>query len=446
MFQFDKARLQAIAMQACDHGRSLGATAMSVEISENSGLHVTVRKRSVETIEQTRDKSISVTAYLGQRRGNASSSDFSEDAVRESVAAAFQIARFTAEDPAAGLPAAEDLERNPPDLDLYHPWELSAEEAVALATRAEDAALSYDRAIGNSDGASVSASHGQFVLANSLGFNEGYAYSRHSLSCTPIAQIRRQMQRDYWYAVDCRHTQLPDPVELGRYAAQRALARLNSRRLPTRRAPVLFEAPLACGLLGHLAQAANGGALYRKSSFLVDGLDKPLFARHVSVREEPHLRRNLGAAPFDGEGVSTRARKVVDKGVLKGYFLSTYSARKLGMKSTGNAGGSHLLGFSSSRTRSTDDFEAMLRRLGTGLLVTDLMGQGINYLTGDYSRGASGYWVEGGEIAYPVEELTIAGNMRDMFAGIEAIGADVVQRGGKRSGSVLIGEMAIAGE
>jgi len=418
---------------------------MVAEISENAGLNVTVRRQNVETVEQTRDKSFSVTAYIGDRRGSASSADFSTASIRETVDAALNIARFTAPDKFAGLPAKSDLASKIPDLDLYHPWDLSTEQAIAIASEAEQAALAISAEIGNTDGASVSTGIGQFVLANSLGFNNGYPYSRHSLSCVPIAVRGDDMQRDYWYAVDCDPTRLPDPASIGDYAGRRALARLGSRRLPTQRAPVLFEAPVAAGLLGHVTQAASGSALYRGSTFLQDGLNKPLFAKHISINEEPHLKRNLGGAPFDGEGVKTRARKVVDNGVLKGYFLSSYSARKLKMKTTGNAGGSHLLSLESKKTRAGDDLPEMLRKLDRGLFVTELMGMGVSYVTGDYSRGAAGYWVENGEIQYPVEEITIAGNLKDMFKSVQAVGADVLQRGGKKTGSVLLGEMSIAG-
>ena len=445
MFQFETNILRELADDALKYGASLGATAMVAEISENAGLHVTVRRQAVETVEQTRDKSFSLTAYVGDRRGNASSSDFSMASIRETVEAAIQIARFTAPDTFAGLPAKRDLAVKVPELDLYHPWDLSTEQAIAIATEAEQAALALGAEIGNTDGASVSSGAGQFVLANSLGFNNGYPYTRHSVSCSPIAVRGDDMQRDYWYAVDCNAARLPAAAALGDYAGRRSLARLAAQRLSTRRVPVLFEAPLACGLLGHVAQAASGSALYRQSSFLENGLGKPLFSKHISIDEDPHVVGNLGSAPFDGEGVKTRKRKVVDKGVLKGYFLSSYSARKLGMKTTGNAGGSHLLSFNSKLTKPSDDLRAMLKKMDRGLFVTELMGMGVNYVTGDYSRGAGGYWVENGEIQYPVEEITIAGNLKDMFMDVQAVGADVLQRGGKRSGSVLIGEMAIAG-
>jgi PmbA protein len=445
MFEYDQARLREIAQAALGFAREFGATAAAVDISENSGLSVNVRKGRIETIEQNRDKGLGVTVYSGQRLGHASSTDFSPAALRETVNAAWQIARFTAEDPCAGLPDPDTLATSQPDLKVFHEWPIAVDDAVEIARRAERAAFDTSPAIANSEGASVSVSHGHFVAANSLGFAGGYRYSRHSIACAPIARWRGEMQRDDWYSSHCNPKRLADPEALGRYAAERALARLGGRRLATRRVPVLFEAPLACGLLGHFVQAASGGALYRKASFLVDALGQALFPEHVDIVEDPHLIGESGSTPFDNEGVATRRRSVVEAGELKGYFLSTYSARKLGMRSTGNAGGSHNLWFASRATRRGDSFGKMLAKLGTGLLVTDLMGQGVNYVTGDYSRGASGFWVEGGQIRYPVEEITIAGNLRDMFRGIVAIGADEITRGTKRSGSVLIDEMAVAG-
>jgi len=445
MFEYTEEQLRELADEALRHARSIGATDAVVEFSENSGLNVNVRKGKVETIEKTRDKSFGVTVYIGQRRGHASSSDFGLAPLRETVDAAFQIARFTAEDDCARLPDEELLAMRYRAPDLFHPWDIDADAAIALAREAEDAAFATSPMVRNSDGASVSASHGQFLLANSRGFAGGYPYTRHSLSCVPIAQRGREMQRDFWYSADPRPDRLADAATLGRYAAERALARLGARRLPTGRVPVLFESPLAIGLIGHLAQALSGGALYRQTSFLVDSVGQKILPAHVDLIEDPTLRGEPGSAPFDSEGVRTSKRRVIDAGVIQGYFLSTYSARKLGLRTTGNAGGSHNLRLRSRRTRPTDDLDAMLGRLGTGLFVTDLMGQGVNYVTGDYSRGAAGYWVENGVIAYPVEEITIAGNLRDMFAGVVAIGADEIRRGAKRSGSVLIEAMSVAG-
>jgi len=445
MFDYSTERLHEIAADVLATARKLGASDAAVDVSESSGLSVNVRKGSVETIEQTRDKGVGVTVHLGKRRGHASTSDFSPKALHDAVDAAYQIARFTGEDDCAGLPEQDALATETTDLDLFHPWEIDVDRAVELAMRVEAAALATSPLIRNSDGASVGVSHGHFVAANTLGFRGGYPYSRHSVGCAPIAERGGSMQRDDWYSSSAVPARLADPEKLGRYAAERALARLGARRITTRRVPVLFEAPLACGLIGHFVQAASGGALYRRSSFLVDALGRDVFAPHLDIVEDPHLPAELGSSPFDSEGVATARRAVVSGGRLNGYFLSTYSARKLGMKTTGNAGGSHNLTLSSRLTRQLDDLPAMLERLGTGLFVTELLGHGVNYVTGDYSRGAGGYWVEGGRIRHAVEEVTIAGNLQQMFRDIVAVGSDVIQRGTKRTGSVLIAQMAVAG-
>jgi PmbA protein len=445
LFSYTKDQLRELAALAIDHARSLGATSSLAEVSESTGLSVSTRKMKVETIEHTRDKGLGVTVYIGQRRGNASTSDFAPQAIRQAVEAAYNIARFTAEDSAAGLPDADTLERAPRDLDLFHPWALSTDSAIELAARCEQAAFDTSRQIVNSEGANVYTQSGHFVLANTLGFNDGYAYSRHSLSVSPIARDRSGMQRDDWYTHSRLHRELAAPEAVGRYAAQRALARLSARKLTTRQVPVLFEAPLACGLLGNLVQATSGSALYRKASFLVDALGQKLFPDHVTVHEDPHRPQGSGSSPFDEEGVRGLERDVIDRGVLTGYFLSTYSARKLGMKSTGNAGGSYNLQLRSARTRPGDDFAAMLKKLGTGLLLTEVIGQGVNYVTGDYSRGAAGFWVENGEILYPVEEITVAGNLRQMFANVAAVGTDTLVRGSKVSGSVIVEGMTVGG-
>ncbi|VFR21391.1 TldE protein, part of TldE/TldD proteolytic complex [plant metagenome] len=443
--QANQARFRELVQQALDHARTLGASDAAAEVSESQGLAVTVRKKDVETVEQTRDRSLDVTVYAGQRRGSASTSDFSEAALRETVEAAWHIARYTAEDPVAGLPDADLLVQEPQDLSLHYPWTISAEEAARLALRAERAAADTDARITNTDGASVSTYEGHFVLGNTRGFLAGYPYSRHSLSAAPIAGRGAHMQRDYWYTSDRDASKLADPEAVGRYAAERALSRLSARRIKTGKFPVLFEAPLALGLLGALTQATSGGALYRKASFLVDALGKPVLADHLDVAEDPFVPGAMGSSPFDDEGVRTQARKVVEAGVLQGYFLSSYTARKLGMVSTGNAGGSHNLTLRSRLTRPDDDFRAMLRKLGTGFLVTELIGQGVNYVTGDYSRGAFGYWVVNGEIQHAVQEVTIAGNLAEMFQQIVAIGADEICRGTKCTGSILIERMAVAG-
>ncbi|MBV8209382.1 MAG: metalloprotease PmbA [Burkholderiaceae bacterium] len=437
--------LSDIALQALAMATQLGASAAACEASESSGLSVTTRKTVVETIENTRDKGVAITVYVGRRRGHSSTSDFAPAALREAVQAAYDIARFTAEDEAAGLPDEDALERSPVNLDLFHPWPIDTDEAIGIAQRAEQAAFDVSSHVENSEGANVYASGGHFVLANTLGFVSGYPYSRHSISVAPIARDRSGMQRDDWYTSSRVPGELGEPEAIGQYAAHRALARLGARKLRTRQCPVLFEAPVACGLLGNFIQAASGGALYRNASFLVDALGKPLFADHVAIREDPFLARALGSSPFDEEGVRGLKRDVVRRGVLNGYFLSSYSARKLGMKTTGNAGGAHNLELLSSRTDPGDDFIQMLRKLDRGLLITELIGQGVNLVSGDYSRGACGFWVEGGRIRYPVEEITVASNLRDMFGGIVAVGTDQVVRGGRISGSVLIERMTVGG-
>lgn len=437
--------LQTLAADTLAYAKSIGATDAAVEVSESMGLSVTTRKMVVETIEHTRDKGLGITVYIGQRRGHASTSDLSTAALRQAVDAAHSIARYTAADDCAGLPDADDLARNIQDLDLFHPWAIETDAAIDLARRCEQAAFDVNPRIVNSEGASVYTSAGHFVLANTRGFMAGYPFSRHSLSVVPIAQDERGMQRDDWYSTSRLPDRLAAPEAIGRYAAQRALARLSARRVPSGSYPVLFEAPLVCGLLGSFVQAASGGALYRGASFLMDALNKPVFAKHISVDEDPLIAQADGSCPFDDEGVRVRARTVVDDGVLRGYFLSTYSARKLKMKTTGNAGGAHNLRLRSSQTNAADDFEAMLRTLGTGLLVTELIGHGVNAVTGDYSRGACGYWVDNGAIAYPVEEITIAGNLRDMYAGIVAVGSDEIVRGSRVSGSVLVDRMSVGG-
>ncbi len=451
-FSHSREQFQQLTEDALAVARTLGASEAGVEVSEGIGLSVSVRKGEVENVERNRDKSLGITVYVGKRRGNASTSDFSRVALEQTVRAAHDIARFTAEDPAAGLPEMEDLafgalaER---DLDLFHPWPIVAEQAAEIARRCEAAALEVDRRITNSDGAGVSAQQSHFFMANSRGFRGGYASSRHSVSVAPIASQRgkdgEDMQRDAWYTSMRSPDDLAAPEAVGRYAAERSLSRLAARKVPTAEVPVLFESTIAAGLLGSLVQAVSGGALYRKSSFLLDSLGKPVLAPHIDVREDPHVPRGKGSAPFDDEGVVTRARDVVAGGVLQGYFLSSYSARKLGMRTTGHAGGSQNLTLTSRLTQPADDLQAMLRKLHRGLFVIELMGQGVNTVTGDYSRGAAGFWVENGRIVHPVHEVTIAGNLRDMFQRIVAVGADAYSSGSRTIGSVLIERMKLAG-
>ncbi|MDO5057322.1 MAG: metalloprotease PmbA [Lautropia sp.] len=448
LFDYQRSDFEALSAEAMQMARSLGATAVVTEVSESSGLAVTVRKGKVETIEQTRDKGLGVSVYVGRRRGHASTSDFSPAALERTVRAAFDIAAITGEDPFAGLPDLDRLAMGQHDvssLRLFDPWQIPVEQAIELAREIEAAGFAVSPLVGNSDGASVSVGHGHFLSSNSLGFSGGFPYSRHTLSCGLIARRGRDMQRDGWYSSSRSPAGLASPGALGRYSAERALARLGARKLSTRKVPVLFEAPLALGLLGSLVQATSGSALYRRATFLVDSLGRQIFPDHIDIDEDPFIPGAMGSGPFDDEGVATAARSVVSGGVLEGYFLSSYSARKLGMQTTGNAGGSHNLQLRSRLTKRTDDFARMLKKMGTGLLVTEVMGQGVNYVTGDYSRGASGFWVENGEIQYPVEEITIAGNLADMYRGIVAVGNDVLTRGTKSCGSILIEEMAVAG-
>ena len=449
-FSYSRPFFEQLVDQALAHAKKLGATDAGAEASEGCGLSVGVRKGELETVERNRDKSLGVTVYIGHRRGNASTSDFSGAAIERTVQAAYDIARFTAEDPVAGLPDADDIA--PPashrDLDLFHPWELTSEEAARIALECEAAAFATGKRITNSEGAAVSAQQSHFFSAHTRGFRGGYATSRHSLSVAPIASLpgrNGEMQRDAWYSSQRAPQDLASPQVVGRYAAERALSRLGSRKIATTECPVLFESPLAAGLLGAYVQATSGGALYRKTTFLADSLGKTVLAKHLDIVEVPHILGGKGSAPFDDEGVRTARRKVLSAGKVLGYFLSTYSARKLGLRTTGNAGGSHNLSLSSRLTQPGDDLRAMLKKLGRGLFVTELMGQGVNYVTGDYSRGASGYWVENGEIAYPVQEITIAGNLKDMLLGIEAVGADAYNYGAKTTGSILVNKMKVAG-
>ena len=451
-FSYSPDQFRQLVDDALAFAKSLGASDAGAEVSEGVGLSVSVRKGEIENVERNRDKSMGVSVYLGQRRGNASTSDFSRAALEQSVRAAYDIARFTAEDPAAGLPDAADLAMGKAaqrDLDLFHPWAIDAEQAAALSMRCEQAALQVDKRITNSEGAGVSAQQSHFISGNSRGFRGGYASSRHSLSVAPIASVPGRggpdMQRDAWYTSMRSPDELASPEAVGHYAAERALSRLKSRQVKTCEVPVLFESSIASGLLGAYVQATSGGALYRKSSFLLDSLGTQVLPPHIDIVEDPHLLRGKASSPFDDEGVVTRARTVVQGGVVQGYFLSTYSGRKLGMRTTGHAGGSQNLVLSSRLTKPGDDLDAMLRRLHRGLFVIELMGQGVNYVTGDYSRGAAGFWVENGRIVHPVNEITIAGNLKQMFKGLQAIGADAYTMGGKTTGSVLIERMKIAG-
>ena len=439
----DRPALESAALRALELARQSGASDAEAESSASVGQSVTVRLGEVETVEYNRDKALAVTVYFGQRRGNASTSDLSADSIRRTVEAACAIARHTAPDEAAGLPEAERLFRGEaPGLDLFHPWGLPVEAAIALARQTEDSARAVDRRIMNSEGATVSSWDADFVFANSLGFVGGFPSSRASIGCGVIATEGDAMQRDYWYSSERDPARLEAATAVGRRAGERAVRRLGARRVATAEVPVLFEANVAGSLIGHFVSAASGSSLYRRSSFLLDAAGKPVFSPLVNLDEQPHLPGAMGSCWFDGEGVATSARRVVDAGVLTGYFLSTYSARKLGLETTGNAGGSHNLVLAPG----AEDFEGLVRAMGRGLVVTEMMGQGVNPVTGDYSRGAVGFWVEGGEIRYPVEEVTIAGNLRDMYRGISAVGRDVLVRGSRSTGSILVDRMTVAGD
>ncbi len=435
--------LADLAQFALDRAKIQGATAAEVEISTSLGQDVTVRHGEVETIEHTRDKGLGITVYIGQRRGNASTTDLSREAIDRTVKAALTIAKFTAEDEFAGLADTARLATAPfADFGLYFPWKLSVDAAIDIGRRMEAAAFKVDKRINNSEGASVSTSESDFIYANSRGFCAGYPSTRQSASCTMIATSKKGMQRDYWYAVSRGENGLESPEAIGRRAGERTVARLNAKKIASCEVPVLFEAPVASGLIGSFVGAVSGSALYRKASFLQDSVGEKIFSDIVSIHEDPAIIGGLASGPFDGEGVATVARDVVKNGVVQGYFLGSYSARKLGLASTGNAGGNHNLTVGNSGL----DFAELLKKMDRGLLVTELMGQGVNNVTGDYSRGAAGFWVENGEVAYPVEEITIAGNMKQMFKDIIAIGNDELALGSKRIGSVLIERMAIAGE
>ena len=436
--------LADVATLALEEAARQGASQCESDASVSQGLSVSVRLGEVDTLEYQRDRGLGVTVYFGHRKGAASTADLSPAAVRETVAKACAIARYTAEDPYAGLIEPEALAREIPDLDLDHPWSLSPEAAIALARQCEGAGLGLDARLGNSEGSAVSTQRHTGVYGNSLGFLAGYSSTSHSVSCTLIGQQGDDMQRDYWWSVARDPAQLEAATSIGRTAGERTVARLGARRLPTCRAPVAYAPDMARGLFRHFIGAISGPSQYRKASFLLNAAGEQVFPDFLGMHEHPHLPRALASSPFDSEGAATHDRELVRAGVLQGYVLGSYSARRLGLKPTGNAGGIHNLLVSSAAGGLEP--EAFLKRLGTGLLVTELMGQGVNGVTGDYSRGASGFWIEQGVIAYPVHEITIAGNLRSMYRDIVAIGSDVDVRGAIRTGSVLIGEMTIAGE
>jgi PmbA protein len=438
-----QADLESIIERALDEARTRGASQAEAAVSQDTGLSVGVRLGEVETLEHQRDRSMGITVYFGSRKGSASTADFSPDAVRATVAKACSIARFTAEDSSAGLADRELMAQMPENLDLSHPWSVTADRAIEIAKSCEAAALGFDSRINNSEGASLGTHQGLHVYGNTHGFIGGYPTTSHTLSCVVLAGSGEDMQRDYWYTSSRDWRELQEPEAVGRESARRTIARLGPRKISTRRAAVLFVPELARGLIGHFAAAIRGSSQYRQSSFLLNSVGQQVFPDWFSISERPHIPKAMGSAPFDEEGVATHDRELIVDGVLTGYILSSYSARKLGLQSTGNAGGAHNLIVAPNQQGGAD---AMLSRLGTGLLVTELMGQGINTVTGDYSRGAAGFWVENGAIQYPVAEITIAGNLRAMLSGIASVGDDIDVRGGTRVGSILVQEMTIAGE
>ena len=438
---YDSDKLKSIVDDLLKEASVQGASAAEAGLSVESGLSVTVRMGEVETIENNRDKGLGITVFFGNRKGSASTSDFSLKAVKETVKAACDIARYTEDDTYAGLPDENLMAKDIADLDLYHPWDIKAEEAIELAKECEDAARAEDKRIVNSEGGSVSSHTGIRVYGNTHGFINGYNTSRHSMSASMIAEQSGAMQRDYWYSVNRDASRLESASEIGKLAAQRTVSRLGAKSMPTCQVPVIFKAEVAKGLISHLLSGVRGGAQYRKATFLLDHLGKQIFPDRFRLDERPHIQGGLGSAPYDSEGVITTPHDLVTDGILKSYVLDSYGARRLGMQSTGNAGGTHNL-FINHDDISLD---AMMKDMGKGLLITEVMGQGVNTVTGDYSRGASGFWVENGEIQYPVEEFTIAGRLQDMFMGLQQVGNDLDMRGGVITGSWLIDNMTVAG-
>jgi PmbA protein len=441
-FSYSLDEIKQMSADVLKVAKSQGASAAEAELSLSIGQNVSVRMGETENIEYNRDKGMSVTVYFGQQKGHASTSDLSPQALKDTVAAACNIAKYTAKDEFCGLADAQLMATDILDLDLHHPWNISVDEAIEIAKECESAALGVDARITNSEGASVSTGTGYFAYSNSHGFTGGYPSSRHGVSCSVIAESDENMQRDYWYSTARAAADLQTAADIGRIAGERTVRRLNAKKIKTCQAPVLFEASLASGLISSLISAISGGNLYRKSSFLLDSLGKQIASPLLNIYEEPHLKKGLASSPFDNEGVATHARQLVKDGVLQGYLLGSYSARKLGMQTTGNAGGNHNLIVQAG----ADDFAGLLKKMGTGLVVTELLGTGINMVTGDYSRGAAGFWVENGVIAHPVEEITIASNMADMLKMIVAIGNDVLVQGSKQVGSILIERMTMACE
>ena len=419
-----------------------GASAAEADIGAGVGLSANVRKGEIDKLEYERDKGLSITVYIGGQKGSASTSDFSKTALQNTVEAAISIAKYASHDDCAGLVEPELMAEEIPDLDLYHPWSISPEAATDLAIECEQAAFDYDKRITNSDGSVVSTYSGINLYGNSNGFIDGWNWSSHTIDCTVIAEDSNGMQRDGWYSKTRDFNDLQSIKDISQEAARRTVSRLGSQKLSTRQVPVIFEAPVASGLFSAFITAISGGSLYRRASFLLDKKDEQVFAKHINIKEQPHIKKALGSAPFDNDGVATKERDIIREGVLQDYILSGYSGRKLGLQTTGNAGGAHNLVIEPGQ----NSLEAMIKQMDTGLLITDMIGFGVNQVTGDYSRGASGYWVENGELAYPVEEITVAGNLIDIYKNIVGIGNDVDPRGNVLTGSVMIESMTVAGE
>ena len=441
MFNHSEQTLRDVCAQALELAKAGGATAAEADVSESIGQSVQVRLQEIEHIEYQQDKSLDLTVYVGRRKGRASTADFSPAAIADTVRAALDIARYTAEDPCAGLAEAALMATEFPDLQSYHEWPLSTAEAAELARRSEAAARAADSRITNSEGAHIQTGHYQYVYGNSHGFMQHQRSSRHSLSCSVVAGSGSSMQRDYWYDLARSSADLDTPEHIGQTASRRAVQRLGAKSLPTGSYPVLFDATVSGSLIGHLAGALSGGALYRQTSFLQDSIGRQILPAALSLREEPHLPKALASTAFDAEGVATRPRFVIENGIIQGYFLSSYSARKLGLPTTANAGGAHNLILSHTHPSQAE----LLREMGSGLLVTELMGQGVNTLTGDYSRGAAGFWVENGQIAYPVQEITIASRLQDMLPNIAGAANDALKRSAHKTGSLLLEQMTVAG-
>ncbi len=436
-----EAHYHELAKTMLGFAKECGASQAEVALHASIGLNVTVRLDEVETLEFNRDKAVGVTVYFGNQKGSASTTDISQHSLKSTVQAACRLAKLTEADPFSGLADAVDMATDIKPLDLYHPWDISVEEAVAIAKSCEKSALSLDKKITNSEGATLASSQGFHVYANSHGFLGSYPASRHSLSCMVIAQDAQGMERDYQYTVSRQKDKLNKPQTVGLEAATRALKRLSAKKVPTQRVPVLFHANVASGVISHFLSAISGGRLFRKSSFLIDSLHKQIFQNNIQIFERPHILGGIGSAPFDSDGVATKDKDLVKDGVIASYILSAYSARKLNLPNTGNAGGTHNIFIKPTH----GDFDSLIKSMGRGLVVTELMGQGINLVTGDYSRGAAGFWVEHGEIQYPVHEITIAGNLQNMFKQLICVGSDIDTRGSIQSGSLLVEEMTLAG-